>query len=110
MAKHDASAGMLWVGDDGDGTRHRVQLIGRGADRRLLVQRSLPGEGWRECSARALPPAGQALLRILGDLCAHALAEEINPACELKTVADVGEHEIAQPTFDVGEIYLVGAR
>lgn len=107
--KSESSAGMLWVGEDDDGTRYRLQLIGRIGDQRLLAQKRAPDgrSGWLECEPTKLPRAAQTFLVALGRLCDHATAAPINPACEMRE--DVGENEITAPTFDVSAIYLPGA-
>ncbi len=104
--KSESSAGMLWVGEDDDGTRYRVQVVGGVAERALLIQKSAPGAGWLVVEAGALPRAGLNFLRALGDLCsvaiARAVAEPINPVYEV-------DDEITSPGFDlrgIGQIFF----
>ena len=46
--QHEASAKMLWVGEEEEGTRYRVQIVGRVGDQRLLAQKSAPDAGRSE--------------------------------------------------------------
>lgn len=97
----ETSAGWLWVGDDASGRQYRIRLIGAGDNRKLLIQMRLSSHGWAECHARRLPPAGQQFLRVMGELCSHALAEPINPAYALRD-----DETPERPSLDVtGQLY-----
>ena len=108
----ESGAGMLWVGEEEGGTRYRVQVVGGATSRALLIQRRVADgrSGWETIGAERLPVAGRTYLRVVGDLCAHAVAEPINPAYEVSS-GECGavDDEPTSPGFDlrgIGEIFF----